>query len=199
MKPVILFSLLILVVWFVFIRQPEAGWTGQLIFEDPAQNSEALPAPWVRGKYTFTPKARYQIKAVVLSAYHYWFGAEEDDLAPYDLALGWGAMSDAAVINALKVTQGGRWYNYSWRKNPPLDTGEINLHSSNHHIIPADRKILSKIASIRRLDSVLLKGYLVSISRADGWHWNSSLSREDTGGGSCEVFWVEFAEITKRP
>jgi hypothetical protein len=185
--------------WSLFAPLPKADWQGQLIFEDPAQNSEALPASWVRGKYTFTPKARYQIKAVVLSTYHYWFGADEDDLAPYDLALGWGGMSDAAVINALKVTQGGRWYNYSWRKNPPLDTGGINSQSSNHHIIPADKKILRKIASIRRLDSVSLKGYLVNISRADGWHWNSSLTREDRGGGSCEVFWVESVEITKRP
>jgi hypothetical protein len=185
--------------WSLFAPPPKAYWRGQLIIQDPVQNSDDLPPPWVRGKDTFTPRAHYQIKAVVLSTYHYWFGSDEDDLAPYDFALGWGPMSDAAVVNALKVSQRGRWYNYSWTKDPPLDPREIAQHSANNHIIPANKKILKGVASVRRLDSVFLKGYLVSIARADGWHWDSSLSREDTGGGSCELFWVESVEIVKRP
>jgi hypothetical protein len=29
-------------------------------------------------------------------------------------------------------------------------------------------------------------------SRApDGWRWRSSLTREDTGAGACELVWVE--------
>jgi hypothetical protein len=28
---------------------------------------------------------------------------------------------------------------------------------------------------------------LVNATRADGWHWNSSLSRDDTGAGACEL------------
>jgi hypothetical protein len=35
-----------------------------------------------------------------------------------------------------------------------------------------------------------LEGYLVNITGANGWHWNSSMSRDDTGGGSCEVLYL---------
>jgi hypothetical protein len=41
-----------------------------------------------------------------------------------------------------------------------------------------------------------MKGYLVKISKADGWHWISSLKRDDTAGGSCELFWVEEVSIS---
>ena len=41
-----------------------------------------------------------------------------------------------------------------------------------------------------------MKGYLVKITKADGWHWISSLKRDDTGGGSCELFWVEEVSVS---
>jgi hypothetical protein len=40
-----------------------------------------------------------------------------------------------------------------------------------------------------------MKGYLVEITTTEGWRWKSSLKRDDTGGGSCELFWVEQLEI----
>ena len=44
-------------------------------------------------------------------------------------------------------------------------------------------------------DVVSLSGFLVDVSRADGWRWTSSLSREDSGGGACELLWVESARV----
>jgi len=43
---------------------------------------------------------------------------------------------------------------------------------------------------VRRHDLVSLEGYLVEIAGPEGYHWRSSLSRDDTGGGACEVMWV---------
>jgi hypothetical protein len=45
---------------------------------------------------------------------------------------------------------------------------------------------------------VHLEGDLVRADGKDGWHWVSSLSRTDTGDGSCEVVWVEHAEVSDR-
>jgi hypothetical protein len=37
---------------------------------------------------------------------------------------------------------------------------------------------------------VALSGYLVRVTAADGWHWNSSMTRSDSGHGACELVWV---------
>jgi hypothetical protein len=42
---------------------------------------------------------------------------------------------------------------------------------------------------------VRLSGYLVEVLGDDGWRWVSSLTREDTGTGACEVIWVEQIEL----
>ena len=43
-----------------------------------------------------------------------------------------------------------------------------------------------------------LRGQLVRADGQDGWHWISSLTRTDTGDGSCEVVWVETVGIADR-
>ena len=47
------------------------------------------------------------------------------------------------------------------------------------------------------LDTTLiyLKGQLVEVKSSDGWTWRSSLSREDTGGGACELMLVEEVRV----
>ena len=37
---------------------------------------------------------------------------------------------------------------------------------------------------------VNIKGYLVKVSKNDGWYWKASLSRDDTGAGACELVYV---------
>jgi hypothetical protein len=50
--------------------------------------------------------------------------------------------------------------------------------------------VKKQLLAVRRHVLVTLEGYLVEITRPDGYHWRSSLSRDDTGGGACEVMWV---------
>ena len=47
---------------------------------------------------------------------------------------------------------------------------------------------------VRVGEIVELRGRLVEASRADGWHWRSSLSRDDSGAGACELMLVEAIE-----
>jgi len=39
-----------------------------------------------------------------------------------------------------------------------------------------------------------LQGFLVDASRGDGWRWRTSMSRDDTGDGACELVYVESIE-----
>ena len=38
---------------------------------------------------------------------------------------------------------------------------------------------------------IRLSGQLVRVDGDDGFTWSSSLSREDTGNGACELIWIE--------
>jgi len=193
MRNIVIILAVVLTAWIVF-HYPKADWKGQLASQDPVQISTQLPLPWFYKDFIIIPKAKYHIKAVILSKHHYWGAETEDRLSSYDLALGWGRMSEAGVINQLYISQGGRWYNYHWIKYPPIDPSEIIAHSSNNHIIAADQVVLGQVEHFKRYDVVDLEGYLVDIqSNKENWVWHTSLSRTDTGGGACEVFWVTSA------
>lgn len=173
--------------WWWF-HAPAARWRGTPAPADPVQTTDDLPKPFAFKDFTITPLARYTARAVVLSRARYWLDRSAA-LAPIDLALGWGPMSEAATINALTISQNGRWYEYWWRDEPPLDPGVIATHSANTHCLP-DPKVRDKLLAVARHDLVTLDGYLVEVAGADGFQWRSSTSRDDTGGGACEVFWV---------
>ncbi len=53
------------------------------------------------------------------------------------------------------------------------------------------------MAKIREGDIVEISGSLVNVkSISDGWYWNSSQTREDTGSGACELIFVKSLNIT---
>ncbi|HEY8931710.1 MAG TPA: hypothetical protein VIM44_00185 [Rariglobus sp.] len=188
MKKWIVILLLIAGAW-LWLREPAAAWRGMPAPHDPVQTAAPLPPPFKHGDYTITPLARYSIKAVVLARERYRYDLAAP-LAPVDLALGWGPMSTAVVINDLKITQSGRWYEYAWSGEPPLDPGQIAEHSANTHCLPATPEIRRQLLAIKRHDVVTLEGELVEVTGPDGYRWRSSLSRTDTGGGACEILWI---------
>jgi hypothetical protein len=63
------------------------------------------------------------------------------------------------------------------------------------HMIPANSQVEDALDAVHKGHVVRLKGYLVNVGAGDGWHWNSSLKRTDSGSGACEIIWVEEAEI----
>jgi hypothetical protein len=174
---------------WLYLRESPAAWRGMPAAKEPMQSTANLPPPFSHDRYTITPLARYKITAVTLARERYRLD-QAAELAPIDLALGWGSMSAASIINDLSISQSGRWYEYRWPGEPPLDPGIIATHSANTHCLPANSELRKKLLSIKRHDLVTLEGYLVEVTGTDGYHWRSSLTRDDTGGGSCEVFWI---------
>ena len=43
--------------------------------------------------------------------------------------------------------------------------------------------------------SVIALCYLVDVDHGSGWHWRSSMSRNDTGDGACELVYVESMSV----
>lgn len=140
------------------------------------------------------PLAEYAITARVLSTERY-HADRAAKLSPVDLALGWGNMSRPSVADRISVSQSGRWYHWRYSGAPPIPHDEISRSSANVHIIPASKEVAKIVADAGKGSVVSLRGYLIEARGKDGWTWRSSLSRDDTGDGSCEVMFVQAAEV----
>ena len=174
-------------------RPIEIDKTGTLIAHDPVQLAVASPPRLALEHYRVEPLAAYTIEARILGTERYRLGREAE-ISPVDFAVGWGAMSDSAVLRQIDITQSSRFY--FWRVQQfPIPQQEIESHSANMHMIPANAAVARKLNQVRPGHIVRLRGYLVAVSADDGWQWRSSLSRTDTGNGACELMWVESVEF----
>lgn len=195
-KVVIVLALIfsLLVIYFVNYSGKRYS-NGVIVPTVPQQLPLAESLTWRKGKYQFNALAEFNLKARVLSTERYFFdrGAE---LSPVDFALGWGIMSDQKVIDSLSISQGGRWYRWE-SSDMIISPEEVTAFSSNMHIIPANDSTDALVKQVGRGDIIELHGYLVEITGDDGFTWGSSLSREDSGDGACEVFWVKEISIKK--
>ncbi len=192
MKIKLFFALFI--IWFLFIKEDvvEHG-VGVVAPNVPVQEKVTSRKPFIFKDYTITPLATFHLQARVLSKEKYRLdrGAE---LSPVDLALGWGRMSDEGVLKDIEITQSGRWYRWYVDKFP-IPRREIETHSANMHMIPANEEVEDALKSVRKGEVVKLDGYLIRSDGQDGSTWVSSLTRDDSGAHACEVFFVETFEI----
>jgi hypothetical protein len=171
-----------------FSHRPVTHGNGVIASQQPTQNSTSHTDFQLNG-YSITPLKSFEIEARVLSSKSYSVGREAE-LSPVDLALGWGPMSDEVILNKVDISQSHRFY--YWHVDEfPIPRREIETHSANMHMIPADDRIEKMLKSVRPGEVVKLSGYLVQVNASDGWHWKSSLTREDTGNGACEVVYVK--------
>lgn len=168
------------------IRQPP----GVLVAQDPQQFPLDSSERSIKYKDTvIDPLADYKVRGRVLGTERYWIDAVQF-LAPVDVALGWGRMSDSAVLDQLHISQGNRFYFYEWKNDPPIPAAEIASHSANMHLIPSNAMIEKQIKKLRVGQVISLQGKLVRVNMKDGGEWKSSLAREDRGNGACEIMWV---------
>lgn len=158
---------------------------------EPTQTPTREP-PFRIGEYEITPRAAYDIEARVLSVEPYSMDAGAK-LSPLDFAVGWGPMSDSAVLEHFRISQGARFFTI-YPDEQAIDMKVALRVGANMHLIPASNDIEDQLEDVRAGHVVRLRGLLVNASRADGWTWNTSLSREDAGAGACELFYVEAVE-----
>jgi hypothetical protein len=164
------------------------------LYRDAAQPRQspvpANMAPFRFGDALVTPLAGFSLQARVLSRADYWLGREAD-YSPTDLALGWGPMAAPSIEDRLDISQSGRWYHYAWGADgPPLPLPQIIGNSANMHMVPADASVAAALDRVRHGDTVAVNGWLIRIDRPDGWYWQSSLRRDDSGEGACELVLV---------
>ena len=180
--------------WHRLERRPVHPLDGQVAPDEPLQSPAAEAGPVRMGRWTLTPRATYDITARILSREDYRFDPLSE-LAPEDLALGWGPMSDNAVLAHFEITQGARFYTWQPRGALPVSRDAVVSHSANTHVIPVDAATRAQLARLRVGQIVHLSGRLVDGKRDDGAYFSTSLTREDSGAGACEMLLVEHVEV----
>lgn len=167
---------------------------GVQVSEEPYQERIWSSVSREMDGYTLTDLANFRIQAKVLARKNYYLGREAG-LSPTDFALGWGNMSDESILDQIDISQSGRFYR--WRVDAfPIPRKEIETHSANMHLIPANDSVKFDIDRVRKGDIVEISGSLVAIeSNSDNWRWRSSQTRNDTGKGACELILVQNLRV----
>lgn len=180
-------------------------WPEPALRHDPGVRIDVFPvqrdmAPRVlpdRNGYSLMAVASYSVHARVLHTKRYW--VDGNDLVPYDVALGWGAMSDQKVLDGLKISQSNRFFFYRWQNQPPIPPEQITSQAANVHVISANSEVAKAVKKLRKGQFVSMKGYLVNARRGEDFYWPTSLRRDDTGNGACELFYVEAITVRDEP
>lgn len=169
---------------------------GVLVRGEPVQrNVKPSTLPAISG-WNLEAVAEYRLTARVLGVRRYPSGFGSD-LVPIDVALGWGKMSDQAVLDQFDLSMGNRFFFYEWENQPAIPPDEIMRSAANHHIIAANDDVRKTISYLIPGHIVTLRGYLVNARNGEGRVWNTSLRRDDTGSGACEIFLVQAASAVE--
>jgi hypothetical protein len=110
-------------------------------------------------------------------------------------------MSDQTADDTIQWRQSGSCYHYEWSHASPYDGLTIAAHSANIHIMPATDNLGNALRTIGKNDIIYMEGYLVDIE-ADGYgqegNIRTSLTREDSGKGACEILYVTRLVVGER-
>jgi hypothetical protein len=175
--------------WNWFSNRPFHPPDGVLAAGDPQQTNVLSGDKVQVGRWSLTVRAHYLITARILARERYHFDALSD-LIPEDLALGWGPMSDNRNLRSVEITQSNRFYYWREPASSSLPKDSIITHSANTHVIPQNAMIGRQLSRLRPGQVVTLTGELVDGVRDDGRWIKTSLVRNDTGAGACEVLLV---------
>ena len=182
----------ILIIFFTGEEEVNQG-PGVMAPKMPYQKNLSPSAEFSFKGYTIIKKAVFALEARVLGRERYRT-EKNADLVPYDIAFGWGMMSDEKNLEHIDISQSGRFYHW-YSKKLPLPRRTIISSSANMHIIPATEEIKDTISELRVGNIVRLKGWLVDFVNSGGQRWKTSLTRNDSGAGSCEIIYVQEIEI----
>lgn len=164
---------------------------------EPAQ-ADYAPAPIAAGMVGL---ATFSGDVLVLSSRRYPLSREDplSAVSPVDLAVAWGPSARSDVHGEMSIWQVNR--RYAWRVRASRmarpEIRDFMLHSGNWHMIPASPEVERDLARVRKGDVVRIEGDLVQVSFDGGMYFKSSLVRDDTGDGACEIIRVRSIVVER--
>jgi len=167
--------------------------------QQPIENVIIPPVQIGKNRYYFDVRASYKISGLLVSKKRY-LRDYMSKLSPYDYAIIWGKTPE--FLPYLKFAQTYRYALYNYKLSAQVDNKYVQAHMSNNHLIPSNINIRRAFSKADKKDLVEVDGYLVNViaqSKRKGIsNWNTSLRRDDTGGGACEIIYVTKLRINDR-
>lgn len=197
------FTIITVVAFFEKDRLPGHGYMDPSLQQSPIQEDISAPPfsfEYMGEIYNVQPMARYEMWGLVvthnnttgfLDIYH-----DETSVDTKDLCLIWGNNLETSDYKKMSFESGAWTCFYQY----PFGVEFFPNALSNNHLITADDAVRETIGEVRIGDQVHVKGMLVKYqaeSFPEFWR-TSSMVRDDTGDGACEVVYVESLEILKR-
>ena len=179
--------------WHYWKTLPPPVPSGIAAAEDPRQTPVGRPPLLRLRNYQVEALAEFSIKARVLSV-EYYDTDRVSEISPMDFILGWGLMSDPDVYSRVKFSQHDR-FGFWHTADASIPLRALEQHSANMHMVPANDSVARQLKKIKKEQLIALSGYLIEIRADDGWYWRSSLTRDDTGPGACELVWVDAVDL----
>lgn len=174
-------------------HRPITYGPGVIAAAEPVQANLAETAPFDFGEFHLKPLATLSAEVRLLHSKVYRYDRQAA-LAPIDLAVGWGAMSDESVLDRISISQSMRFFWYEYKMPPPIAEEQIISHATNIHIIPATPALAARAKGLRGGALFRLSGKLVEATGGKIGTWRSSMRRTDSGNGACELLFLEDLE-----
>lgn len=199
-------SLLTFIASLYFTKKlPDTSEINRYVKTNPKQTAtyeEEFQFDYEGETYFVDPVADYELYGLVVShnnigsftdAYH---NSKSVDIKDICVVWGTNVMSD--------IYQRANFSSGAWTCYVNLDNAQDSYdfeptQLSNNHLLSSKKSIQEKMRSLHIGDQVHLRGYLVNYanSKTPQHKRKSSLVRNDTGNGACEVFFLETLRIIK--
>lgn len=186
-------ALLVLGVMFYDAMRPVRQPPGILAPEAPKiEPVSGTPQTFEWNDHVLTALARFSAHARVLSLDRY--GDRAAKVAPLDIALGWGPLSDSATLKIVDVAQTERGVLFR-SYDPKMSDEEVGSFLVNLHVIAADPDIQKRLGELRSGNVVKLEGWLVEAVSGDGWRWRGT-AREQPPAMPGTLLWLQKMEAS---
>ncbi|CAM2009183.1 hypothetical protein [Acanthopleuribacter pedis] len=182
---------------------PGVDQVDEALFLEPVQEA-TVRAPfeltYAGNSYHVVPRAEYRLQGLVVThnnitgfsdIYH-----DSGSVDTKDICVVYGTNARSGVYLNSEFWSG------AWTCYYRTDLGFLfsNSHISNNHLITDRDALRRQIADIRIGDQVVVEGLLVDYNPINQPRnvRGTSLTRDDTGNGACEVLFVENIEVLKK-
>lgn len=190
-KILIIVALVILAAILYKSKQPVRLGSGIKAPEAPLQTNIDSAKPFDFDGYQITPLAEFEATVKLLSKEDYSYDPGSV-ISPTDFAVGWGRLSDESILDNIEFEQSARWLHYKKINKASVELKELQTHTANIHLIPANDSIARQIKRAKHGQIIKIVGKLVFVNSSEqNFQWRSSLSRDDLGDGACEVLYLE--------
>jgi hypothetical protein len=169
-RQALLIGMIVVGIWLFQSTRPVRQPPGILAPDPPSVTSVGeKPAIFERNGHVLTALAGFRAKARAVSIERY-ARDREARIAPLDIVLGWGRLSDVTTFQGVEVAQTQRQVVFK-SYDPKVPDAEVEASMVNLHLVGADSEIERRLAELRPGNIVEIEGWLVEAVSGDGWRW----------------------------